>query len=83
MVLRLHVQQVSWFREPQLAESRLYALVTPHPEQGSFGAGVVDAAGNRYLSLGGCRTVATPSGVDAESLKALQTVIATESVAVS
>jgi acyl transferase domain-containing protein/acyl carrier protein len=83
MGLPLHVHQVSWLRAPQSAEGRLYALVTPHPEQGSFDAEVVDATGNRYLSLGGYRTVAVPDGLDAESLKALQAVLSTEPAAVS
>ena len=83
MGLPLHVHQVSWLRAPQSAEGRLYAMVTPHPEQGSFDAEVVDATGNRYLRLGGYRTVAVPDGLDAESLKALQAVLSTEPAAVS
>ena len=82
MGLPLHVHQVSWLRAPQSAEGRLYALVTPNPEQGSFDAEVVDTTGNRYLRLGGYRTVAVPDGLDSESLKALQAVLSTEPAAV-
>ncbi|MGA2688375.1 MAG: hypothetical protein ABSE85_09935, partial [Candidatus Korobacteraceae bacterium] len=48
-----------------------YALVTPHPAEGTFDAEVVDAEGNRYLRLGGYRTAQVPSSVDTEPLKAL------------
>ena len=71
MGLPQHVHEVSWLRAPQSAEGRLYAVVTPHPEQGSFDAEVVDATGNRYVRLGGYSTAALPDGLDAESLKAL------------
>ena len=83
MGLPLHVGQVSWLRAPKSAEGHLYALVTPHPEQGSFDAEVVDSSGNRYLILNGYRTVATGNGLDAESLKAMQAVIAAEPAVVS
>jgi acyl transferase domain-containing protein/acyl carrier protein/NAD(P)-dependent dehydrogenase (short-subunit alcohol dehydrogenase family) len=83
MGLPLHVEQVSWLRAPKSAEGHLYALVTPHPEQGSFDAEVVDSSGNRYLILNGYRTVATGNGLDAESLKAMQAVIAAEPAVVS
>ncbi len=80
MGLPQQVRTVSWLRAPQLAEGRLYAVVTPHPEQDSFDAEVVDAAGNRYVRLGGYRTTAVPDGVDAESLKALQAALSAEAV---
>ncbi|MGB9254553.1 MAG: SDR family NAD(P)-dependent oxidoreductase, partial [Candidatus Korobacteraceae bacterium] len=83
MGLPLHVEQVSWLRAPKSAEGHLYALVTPHPEQGSFDAEVVDSSGNRYLILNGYRTVATGNGLDAESLQAMQAVIAAEPAVVS
>ena len=63
-----------WLRAPDLAEGRLYAVVTPNPMRGSFDAEVVDTKGNRYVQLSGYRTVALPNGVDAEPLKALQAV---------
>ncbi len=83
MGLPQQVQQVSSLRAPQLAEGHLYAIVTPHPEQGNFDAEVVDAKGCRYLRLNGYRTVAVAGGVDPESLQALQTVVSNEAVAVS
>ena len=57
---RSRCARCSWLRAPQSAEGRLYAVVTPHPEQDSFDAEVVDAAGNRYVRLGGYRTAARP-----------------------
>ena len=83
MGLPLHVEQVSWLRAPKSAEGHLYALVTPHPEQGSFDAEVVDSSGNRYLILNGYRTVATGNGLDAEALQAMQAVITAEPAVVS
>jgi len=74
MGLPLHIHQVCLRRSPDLAEGRLYAVVTPDPEQGSFDADVVDIAGNLYVRLRGYRTVALPNDVDAEPLKALQAV---------
>jgi polyketide synthase-like dehydratase family protein len=82
MGLPQHLHQVSWLRAPQSAEGRLYAVVTPHPEQGTFDAEVVDATGNCYVRLGGYSTVAMPDGLDAESLKALRSVVSPEVVAV-
>ena len=64
-----------------LAERRLYAVVTPDPGRGSFDAEVVDTKGNRYLHLSGYRTVAVPNAVDAELLKALQAAMSLEAVA--
>ena len=72
------VQQVSLLRAPELAEGKLYAVVTPCPEDGTFDAEVVDAKGNRYLYLSGYRTAALPSSVDAETVKALQAVLSGE-----
>ncbi|HUI85302.1 MAG TPA: SDR family NAD(P)-dependent oxidoreductase [Candidatus Binatia bacterium] len=75
-----HVHQVRWSRSPESAEGRLYAVVTPHPEDGSFDAEVVDAKGNRYVRVGGYRTVSLPNGIDADVLKTLQRVFSAEAV---
>ncbi len=83
MGLPQYVRQVSELRAPQLAEGRLYAIVTPHPEQGTFDAEVVDAAGNRYVRLGGYSTATVPNGLDDESLKALQVLMSPEPVSVA
>jgi acyl transferase domain-containing protein/NAD(P)-dependent dehydrogenase (short-subunit alcohol dehydrogenase family) len=72
------VQQVSLLRTPDLTEGKLYALVTPNPEDGTFDAEVVDAQGNLYLYLSGYRTAALPSSVDAETMKALQAILSQE-----
>ena len=72
MGLPWQVQDVSWLRAPDLTDHHaFYALVTPHPAEGTFDAEVVDAEGNRYLRLGGYRTAQVPSSVDTEPLKAL------------
>ena len=71
-----------WLRALQSAEGRLYAVVTPHPKQGTFDAEVVDAAGNCYVRVVGYRTVALPDGLNAESLKTMQSVVSQEPVAV-
>jgi hypothetical protein len=71
MGLPQRVQRVCLWRAPELAHGPLYAVVTPHPEQASFDAEVVDAAGNRYLEMIGYKTVALPERVDGELLKAL------------
>jgi Polyketide synthase dehydratase/KR domain len=81
MGLPQHIDRVSVLRSPDLAEGRLYALVTPNQTQGSFDAEVVDAAGNRYVQLSGYRTVAVPGSIDAERLKALQMAMSLEPVA--
>ena len=76
MGLPQHVRQVCLLRTPDPAVGGLYAVVTPNPDQGSFDADVVDAAGNRYVQLVGYSTVALPYVVDTEPLKALQAVAA-------
>src|SRR5664280_2463960 len=70
------VHQVSLLRAPALAESQLYAVVTPNPAQGTFDAEVVDTKGNCYVQLSGYRTAALPNSVDAEPFKVLHTVMA-------
>jgi NAD(P)-dependent dehydrogenase (short-subunit alcohol dehydrogenase family) len=67
-----YVHRASLLRSPELAVGRLYAVVTPGPDGESFDAEVVDGAGNRYLRLGGYRTVALPGRVPEERLQALQ-----------
>jgi NAD(P)-dependent dehydrogenase (short-subunit alcohol dehydrogenase family) len=68
--------QVSLLRAPELAESQLYAVVTPHPDQEGFDAEVVDSKGNCYVQLIGYSTAAVPNSFDAEPLKALHAVMA-------
>jgi len=81
MGLPLHVDHVSLLRPPELAEGRLYAVVTPDLERGSFDAEVVDSAGNCYVQMRGYRTVAVPDAVDSDRLKPLQAILASEAVA--
>jgi hypothetical protein len=81
MGLPRHIERVSLLRAPELANSRLYAVVTPHPDRGDFNAEVVDTEGNRYLRLRGYHTVALPDGVNAEPLKALQDAMSLQAVA--
>jgi acyl transferase domain-containing protein/NAD(P)-dependent dehydrogenase (short-subunit alcohol dehydrogenase family) len=81
MGLPQQIDRVSLLRSPDLAEGRLYAVVTPDQAQGSFDAEVVDQAGNRYVQLIGYRTVSLPNSIDAERLKALQMAMSVEPVA--
>ncbi len=81
MGLPQHIDRVSLLRSPDLAEGRLYAVVTPNQAQGSFDGEVMDLAGNRYVQLRGYRTVAVPNNIAGESLKALQTAMSLEGVA--
>ena len=71
MGLPQHVRRVCWLRAPESAKGQLYAVVTPHPEQASFDAEVVDASGNLYLQVSGYRTVALPESIDSKLLTAL------------
>jgi acyl transferase domain-containing protein/acyl carrier protein/NAD(P)-dependent dehydrogenase (short-subunit alcohol dehydrogenase family) len=81
MGLPLHIDRVSSFLVPDADGTRLYAVVTSDQARGSFDAEIVDAKGNRYLQLGGYRTVAVPNAVDAQGLKALQAAMSLEAVA--
>jgi acyl transferase domain-containing protein/NAD(P)-dependent dehydrogenase (short-subunit alcohol dehydrogenase family) len=78
MGLPRHIDRVSFSGTPEVSEGRLYAVVTPDPQRGSFAAEVVDAAGNRHVQLSGYSTVAVPNAVDAERLRALQALLAVE-----
>jgi hypothetical protein len=75
MGLPQHISRVCMWptAEPalQFAPGPLYAVVTRHPDQGTFDAEVVDAAGKVYLQVAGYRTVALPEGVSHELLTAL------------
>ncbi|HUI55950.1 MAG TPA: SDR family NAD(P)-dependent oxidoreductase [Bryobacteraceae bacterium] len=76
MGLPQRVNRVSVWRAPNVADGQLYAVVTPHPHEGSFDAEVVDRTGNRYVDLVGYRTVALPGAVNAEPFRVLQPVLA-------
>ncbi len=81
MGLPWQVQDVSWLRAPDLTDHHVfYALVTPHPAEGTFDAEVVDGEGNRYLQLDGYRTAQVPSSVDTEPLKALHDAVCSQEV---
>ncbi len=80
MGLPQHIHRVSVLRAPELAEGRLYAVVTPHAEQASFDAEVVDTKGNIYVSLSGYRTIALPGAINLDRLKTLQAAISAEPV---
>jgi hypothetical protein len=81
MGLPQHIDRVSLLRAPDLAEGRLYAVVTPDPGQGTFHAEVVDSAGNQYVDLRGYRTVTLSNVAEAEALKPLQAAMSLQSVA--
>jgi len=75
------VHQICLFRQPNLAEGRLYAVVIPGVARQSFTAEVLDEKGNCYLSLNGYQTVALPDLVDAKRLRSLQASLSGEAVA--
>ena len=79
--LPIHIQHVSWLNAPEAAENRLYALVTPHPELGTFDAEVVDATGKKYVQIDGYRTAALPTALDTETLKTLHNVVSMKAAA--
>ncbi|HET7209077.1 MAG TPA: SDR family oxidoreductase [Terriglobales bacterium] len=81
MGLPLHIHQVRLERNPEQTEGRLYATVTPDPDNGGFDVEVIDAAGIRYMHVTGYRTVALPQGADSEALKSLQTAMSLQAVA--
>jgi hypothetical protein len=82
MGLPQRIDRVSLLSDPEEAEGRLFALVSPNLREGSFDAEVVDEKGNIYLKLSGYRTVAIPGAVDAGRLKVLQAAMSLEEVAV-
>ena len=80
--LPTQVDHVTAWPPSKSPTGRLYAVVTPHAEQGTFEAEVVDANGNRYLRLDGYRTTALPVPVDAETLTSLQSLVKPETMEV-
>jgi hypothetical protein len=81
MGLPQHIDRVSLLLPiPEADDVRLYAVVTSDG-RGGFDAEVVDMKGNRYAEISGYRTVAIPSAVDAEGLKALQAAMSLETIA--
>jgi len=78
MGLPWQIDQVCVYRDPKLAEGRLYAVVTPDSAKASFDAEVVDASGNCFVTLKGYRTVALPNAVEPAQLKVLQAAMSGE-----
>jgi hypothetical protein len=72
MGLPWKVEQLETNDAPKPNGEVLYAVVTPHPEAGTFDAEVVDAKGTRYLRLDGYRTIELPDNIDSERLRELQ-----------
>jgi acyl transferase domain-containing protein/NAD(P)-dependent dehydrogenase (short-subunit alcohol dehydrogenase family)/acyl carrier protein len=81
MGLPRYVCQTYFFRPPEMAEGRLYAVVIPSVGEESFAAEVLDEHGNCYLSLNGYQTIALPDLVDAKGLRSLQASLSGEAVA--
>lgn len=72
MGLPQQVAELRLLHIPDPADGRLYAVVTPDAEAGSFAVDVLTAVGTRCMRLMGYRTVTLTDGVDRESLQALQ-----------
>jgi acyl transferase domain-containing protein/NAD(P)-dependent dehydrogenase (short-subunit alcohol dehydrogenase family) len=82
MGLPHHIDRISsLLLTPESAGTRLYAVVAPDQNRGSFDAEIVDAKGNCYVHVAGYRTIAVPNAVDADRLKALQAGMSLETVA--
>lgn len=81
MGLPTGVTKVVRLQAPDRIRGPLYAMVTPHPEQDTFDAEVLDAAGNRYLHIDGYHTTLLPTPIDAESLMSLQKLLTPVGVA--
>ncbi len=82
MGLPRHIDRISslLLPVPETEDTRFYAVVTSDG-RGGFDAEVVDTKGTCYLQISGYRTVAIPSAVDAEGLKALQAAMSLETIA--
>jgi hypothetical protein len=74
MGLPNHIERVALLRAPE-ATAELFAVVHPAANGENFDAEIIDTRGIPYLQLSGYRTVALPNRVEAESLRALQTVV--------
>jgi hypothetical protein len=83
MGLPQRVRQVSEFHTPNVADGRLYAIVTFDEVRGSFDAEVLDEKGNCYLRLSDYQTVALSDGINKEHLKSLQAIMSGEAVLVA
>jgi len=81
MGLPQYIQRLLWYRMPDPADDPLYAIVTPDLKNGTFDADVVNAAGNCLFRISGYRTVAFPSAIDEEPLKALKAVMSLQEAA--
>jgi len=66
---------------PEPVGVRLFAVVTPDAQHGTFDADVVDANCNRYLHLTGYRTVAVPNAFIEDQVKALRAMLSPATVA--
>jgi hypothetical protein len=80
--LPTRLDHVTAWTPAKTVPGRLYAVVTPHPDRGTFDAEVVDASGNRYLCLDGYSTTAVALPLDADTLASLQQLIKPEEVGV-
>lgn len=82
MGLPLHIDEVRIWRTAEQAEDRLFAVVTPNPDAGSFDVEVLDTTGNPLRSSARLPHRGAPfNAVDAEPLKNLQAVMGLHSAA--
>ncbi|PWU11526.1 MAG: hypothetical protein C5B51_02485 [Terriglobia bacterium] len=76
MGLPRSIDRVSVWRAPDGNGGPFFAIVTAGFGENSFDVEVVDASGNRYVSLSGYRMIELPDSVDAEPIEALEAVMA-------
>jgi hypothetical protein len=76
MGLPHHIDAVRFYSPTAEGTGDFFAVVTPNADCGTFDAEVVDSAGKVHISLRGYRTVALPTKIDVQPLKALHAVMA-------
>jgi 3-oxoacyl-(acyl-carrier-protein) synthase/NAD(P)-dependent dehydrogenase (short-subunit alcohol dehydrogenase family)/acyl carrier protein len=78
MGLPQRIDEVCLLRVPDAADSDLQAVISAAEQPGAFNAEVLDAKGNRYLTLRGYRTVELPNFVDSDRINRLRDVMSLE-----
>jgi NAD(P)-dependent dehydrogenase (short-subunit alcohol dehydrogenase family) len=81
MGLPQHIEELIFYRMPDVEAGALYAIVTPDSSQASFDAEVTTASGQLLFRLHGYRTVEVPSALDEKQLMHLKAVMALQAVA--
>lgn len=81
MGLPQHIDELMFYRTPDVEASALYAIVTPDSSHTSFDAEVMTTSGQLLFRLRGYRTVELPSTLDEKQLMHLKAVMTLRAVA--